>query len=512
MQKANLLKRHVIYICTFLLLLTGLWASVGAYGQGKTRIHVLHADAYNFNARLGKDVQRLIGHVKLKQDSTLFFSDSAFLNDKKRNFDAFGRVHINVNDTLNLYGDRLHYNGKTRIAELFGHVVLQDEKARLTTNHLVYNRLTRIAFYDAGGTIYSDSNILKSKQAIYNTQSNIFHFRKEVVLSNPDQVTRADTLIYNTNNKTAYFRGPTLIKDSQSTIRCVKGWYDTRRDVSKLMNMPVIESNGQQLTADSLEYNNHTTFGRAFGRLRITDTLHSVIVEGRVGEMWDNKGITYVTDSAMAITYYKGDSLFIHADTLWVYFDRNRKTKKMLAYNGVRFYRDDLQGKCDSLSYVMSDSSLNLYKLPVLWSGKNQLTADSMQISIGGNHIDSLNMYNNAFIISRDSLTSFNQISGRMMTGYFKQNKIYKMNVEGNAQSIYWVRDDDKRLIGVNKAEASSMVIRISNNQIRAINYLEQPSQKMFPETELTKENRYLKGFQWLEKLRPFSKLDIFSK
>ncbi len=506
------MERHKKHICTFLLLLTVLWASVDAYGQGRTHIQVLHADAYNFNARLGKNVQRLIGHVKLKQDSTLFFSDSAFLNDKKRNFDAFGRVHINVNDTLNLYGDRLHYNGKKRIAELFGHVILQDEKARLTTDHLVYNRITRIAHYDLGGIIHSDSNILKSKRAIYNTRSKIFHFQKEVVLTNPDQVTRADTLIYNTNNKTAYFRGPTIIKGSQSVIRCVKGWYDTENDFSKLLKRPVIESNGQQLMADSLEYNNHTTFGRAFGRIRITDTIHSVIVEGHVGEMWDNEGKTYVTDSAIAITYSEGDSLFIHADTLWVYFNRGRKVKKMLAYHGVRFYRDDLQGKCDSLSYVMSDSSLNLYTLPVLWSGKNQLTADSMQISIGGNHIDSLNMNNRAFIISRDSMTSFNQISGRMMTGYFNHNKIYKMNVDGNAQSIYWVRDDKKRLIGINKAEASSMVIRISNNEISAINYREKPNEKMIPEKELTKSERYLKGFQWLEKLRPFSKFDIFRK
>jgi len=292
----------------------------------------------------------------------------------------------------------------------------------------------------------------------------------------------------------------------------VNGWYDTERDISKLMNRPVIESNGQQLTADSLEYNNHTTFGRAFGRVRLKDTLHSVIVEGRVGEMWDKKGMTYVTDSAMAITYDRDDSLFIHADTLWVYFDAKRKAKKMLAYHGVRFYRSDLQGKCDSMSYDMSDSSLKMYTLPVLWTGKNQLTADSIRITIRNNQIDSLSLFNNVFIVSKDSVDSFNQIAGRMMVGYFRQNKIYKMNVDGNAQSIYWARDDNNRLIGVNKAEASNIVIRISQNEIRAISYKEDPAETMYPEKELSKEARYLKGFIWLEKQRPTSKNDIFKK
>jgi len=486
--------------------------TISSHAQTRTRIHVLHADAYNFDAALGKDTQRLIGHVKMKQDSTLFMSDSAYLNDKKRDFDAFGQVHININDTLNLYGDRLHYNGKTRIAELFGHVVLQDDKAKLSTEHLVYNRVNHIASYDVGGTIVSDSNILTSKRALYNTETKIFHFKKDVVLTNPDQVTHADTLIYNTNNKTAYFRGPTVIKGSQSTIRCVNGWYDTENDISKLKDRPIIESDGQKLIADSLEYNNRTTFGRAFGRVQVIDTQHSMIVEGRVGEMWDKKGLTYVTDSAMAISYDRTDSLFIHADTLWVFFDAKRKAKKMLAYHGVRFYRTDLQGKCDSMSYVMNDSSLRLYTKPVIWSGKNQLSADSMRLSIHNNQIDSLSLFNHSIIVSRDSTTSFNQIAGRLMIGYFRQNRIYQMNVDGNAQSIYWVRDDKHRLIGVNKAEASNMLIRISNNEIRAINYKEKPTETMYLEKELTKEERYLKDFKWLVKLRPISKDDIFRK
>ncbi len=506
------MRNPVQIIARNLLLVVLMLTSVSVMAQRKTRIQILHADHYHYNARFNKNIQQLIGHVRLKQDSTLFLCDSAYLNDKLRNLDAFGHVHINVNDTLNIYGDRLHYNGKTKIGELFGNVKLEDSKAVLTTSHLVYNRITGMAFYDTGGTIVSDSNVLKSRRGDYDTRAKIFYFKKNVVLTNPDQVTKADTLIYNTINKTAYFKGPTLIRGNNSIIKCVDGWYNTATDRVQMRKRPEIESGEQFLTADSILYNNHTGFGRAMGNISVLDTLHSLLVKGKKAEIWNNKGITYVTDSAEAITYDQQDSMFLHADTLWVYFDRTHNAKKMLAYHTVRFYRTDLQGICDSLAYAVSDSVIRLYHRPVLWTGKNQLTADSIFISIHNNRLDSLTMFNTSFIVSLDTLRNYNQIKGRNMVGYFRNNRIYRVKVDGNAQSIYWVRDDKKQLVGINKAESSYMIIRVKDNEIKAINYIEQASETMYPEKDLPPNGRILKGFQWYENLRPRSKYDIFRK
>ncbi len=98
------------------------------------------------------------------------------------------------------------------------------------------------------------------------------------------------------------------------------------------------------------------------------------------------------------------------------------------------------------------------------------------------------------------------------MVGYFRHNQIYKVKVDGNAQSVYWVRDEKKQLIGVNKAESSYMVIRVKNNEIKAINYVEQASETMYPENELPPQERILKGFLWMGQFRPRSKFDIFRK
>jgi lipopolysaccharide export system protein LptA len=330
------------------------------------------------------------------------------------------------------------------------------------------------------------------------------------VLTNPESSTYSDTLIYNTVNETAYFQGPTIIRGKESTIYTDEGWYDTKNDFSKLTKRPQIASSEQTITADSIYYNNQSYYGQAFGFVEVLDTLHQVVIRGKFGEMWDKKGISYITDSAMAITYDKRDSLYIHSDTLWMMFDRDRKAKRMLAYYNVRFFRTDLQGKCDSLAYNMSDSTIRLYDNPALWSGKNQLTADSINLAIVNNRVDSLIMYNTAFIVSQDTTDTFNQIRGKDMIGYFTNNELTSIKVDGNSQTVYYIREDDGYLIGINLAEASSMIIRLKDSDVKTINYQNLAEEVMFPEPELPAEMRKLKGFNWQEKYRPVSKEDIF--
>ncbi|MBN2616264.1 MAG: hypothetical protein JXR71_11285 [Bacteroidales bacterium] len=494
-----------------LFLAANLWV-LNASAQKTSRITIEGADAYNYNIHLGKNIKRLIGHVRLRQDSTLFMSDSAYLDDKAKDFDGFGNVHINVNDTLNIYGDRIHYNGGTKVAELFGTVRLQDPKTTLTTNHLIYNRKTQIAYYDVGGTIHSDTNVLKSTTGYYNTKTHIFYFRKNVHLTSPDQQTFSDTLIYNTNNGIAFFKGPTTIKGSESTLFCTNGWYDTRNEISRLYNHPEVYSNSQVLSADSLFYESKTSEANAFGNIRVVDSSRQLIVKGQLAKMWDKQGKVYITKRAQAITYDSEDSLYMHADTLWLYFNKKRKAKKLLAYHGVRFYRTDLQGVCDSLSYTMSDSTMRLFTNPVIWSGKNQLSSDTIVINITKNQVDSMTMVRDAFIISLDSNKYFNQIKGRDMVGYFRSNRIYLIKVDGNAQSVYWARDDHKRLIGINKAESGFMLIHVEDNKIVGINYIDNPSETLFPKEKLPENIKKLDGFDWKVSLRPQDKEDIFRK
>lgn len=476
----------------------------------KTVIHIERAKIANYDVNLGKDIQRLIGDVKLRQDSTIFYCDSAYLNEKTRNFDAFGHVYINVNDSLDIYSKRLKYNGETRVAELFENVKMVDDSTVLNTEYMLYNRITRVATYPNHGVITSGDKKLISEKGYYHSDIKEFYFRKDVELITPDYTAYSDTMVYNTISEIAYFHGPSVIRSEENTLYCTFGSYDTKKNQAHLKNRPSIFSMKQTLTADSMFYDRNTGFGKAAGKVEIVDTNYQVIVKGSFGQMWEDEGKSYVTDSALAISYDKTDSLFMHADSLFLYFDKEREAKQMQAYHKVRFYRTDLQGKCDSLAYLMSDSTIRMYHDPVLWSEENQLTADSISIAMRNKVVDSLVMYNTAFIVSRDTIKGYNQIKGKNMVGYFIKNELYKIAVDGNAQTVYWVREEDGSLIGVDLSRSSTMVIKLFNSQIRRIIYQSSPTEVMYPEKELPEGESKLKGFRWLEDIRPANKTDIY--
>lgn len=494
----------LIFIFTLILISANLQA------QKRTRVILKQADDLLIDKKFGPNVQRLLGNVILKHDSTWFYCDSAYLNNKANTFDAYGHVHINVNDTLDIFGDSLNYDGKTRIGEIHENVRLIDKKATLTTDHLKFNRKTGIAYYHTGGTIVSEDNTLTSRIGYYYTWTEQFFFKEDVVLVNPDYVMNSDTLVYHTITEIAFFHGPTTIVGEEDHIYTEKGWYNTDIDKAHLTKNPTLTHNEQIIEGDSIYYDGASEFGEAFSNVVLTDTLQDVIVMGHYAQFDRQVGYAYVTDSTVAIMIDRTDSLFLHADTLKIFTDSTGQAEKMHAYYKVKFFREDLQGMCDSLTYTIADSTLSLYKDPVLWSDQNQLTSDSIKIVYANKEIDSLVLYSNCFIASQDDSTTFNQIKGKNMVGYFSSNGLYKITVSGNSQTIYFVREENGTLIGINKVTSSKMLIFIEDNDLKTITYIDMPKATLYPEEEVPENELRLKGFKWIEGRRPLSKHDIF--
>jgi hypothetical protein len=121
-----------------------------------------------------------------------------------------------------------------------------------------------------------------------------------------------------------------------------------------------------------------------------------------------------------------------------------------------------------------------------------------------------MTLFNMAFIISRDSSETYNQIKGKQMKAYFKDNQLYKIKVIGNAETIYYVREENLELIGINKSLASSMSILLENKKVKEINYLTKPEAVLYPAAELSKEDQYLRDFIWITGQRPANKNEIF--
>jgi hypothetical protein len=202
----------------------------------------------------------------------------------------------------------------------------------------------------------------------------------------------------------------------------------------------------------------------------------------------------------------------MHADTFRLVMDSAENAQLLLAYHHIKFFKEDMQGMCDSLIYRIEDSVISMRIDPVLWTQSNQLTADSILMFVTDNRIDSMALYNMAFIISRDKLGTFDQIKGKEMRGYFRDNELHRINVMGNAETIYFVREDDGAMIGINKLVSSNMAIVMGDKKVVKIIYYSQPEGKMYPEEDLSQEQRIIKGFDWQDQERPRSKQDIFIK
>jgi len=186
--------------------------------------------------------------------------------------------------------------------------------------------------------------------------------------------------------------------------------------------------------------------------------------------------------------------------------------KKVLAYNKVKFFKIDFQGKCDSLSYNFTDSIVEMFIRPILWSNEFQITADSLQFLIHKGKISRMFLNPNPMIIAQEDSLDYNQIKGKNMTAYFTNNKMRRMDVKGNGQSIFIIRDEkteDK--IGLNYTECTDLILYFKENKLHEVTYEVEPNSITTPYQDVEEKNRYLKGFLWRGSEQPKTKEDIFN-
>jgi hypothetical protein len=211
----------------------------------------------------------------------------------------------------------------------------------------------------------------------------------------------------------------------------------------------------------------------------------------------------------------QNDSLFVRADSLFL-IGRDTADRVMKAHHHVTFYHQEMQGVCDSLLFFESDSLLSLHGDPKLWHGIQQMTSDTMHLTIRNGEMDKLTLHHNAFIIGQAAPSSvrasdqdlLHQIKGRQMTGTFEAGELVQLFVEGNAQLIYFPESENKEkphVIGHNKADCSQMTIAIDQRKITKIRLEQDPRSVYSPMSKVDAANFLLEGALWDATLRPSS-------
>jgi len=456
----------------------------------------------------GVAIRKLLGNVSFRQGTTLLYCDSAYQYTERNALEAFSNVRIIQNDTVTITGDRGTYDGDTRKARMTGNVVMRDPSMTLTTSALDYDLSTNLAYYNTGGHIVDPENTLDSQFGYYNTNSKVFSFRRNVHVVTKSNEINSDTLQYNTVTKITYFFGPTRMKDKLGrTLYAENGTYNTITKLANFQRNAKIETPEYLLGGDKLVYDQNTEYGIATGHVSMTSKKDNLEIRGDVGRYWRNLGRIKVYGSQPVMRNISGkDTMYLAADTLLSIEPKQPRpdTRSVLyAFRKVKIFRGTLQGRCDSLTYDRQDSIIYLNRNPILWSDKNQLTADSMEVRQRRSKIDQVRLYANSFVVGQDTLLNFNQVKGRNMVAYFSDSKLKKVDVLGNAESLYYALEGDTAVSGVNKALSANMALRFLESKLSSISFLTNPDASFIPPPELKPEDAKLKGFAWRATERP---------
>ena len=518
--------KSILIICSCFCLVTISSA------QQKKKIIIEYSGFTIKDSLLGKDVTTFnrdnTQQIHIIHEGVDMWCDRAIYYQKEDFIEAFSNVVMKQGDTINMNAKYVEYSGKTKLAFASGNVVLVEPQSTLTTDTLYFDRIKQQAYYKSKGKVVRDSSgTITSQIGRYYMNAKKYQFVTNVVLVNPEYTLNTERLDFYTETGHAYMYGPSTIVGETSKIYCERGFYDTNNDTGYFIKNSRINYEHRIVEGDSLYFDRNKSFASATNNIKVTDTLNNSVVKGHYAEVFRAKDSVFITKRALAITVQEKDSIYMHSDTIMVTGKPEHRITR--AYYNARIYKSDLSGKADSihadhksgltqLINLSRYSSADLFatkRKPILWNLGNQMTGDTIHLisNVETEELDSLKVFNNAFLISKDTIdgsNGYNQIKGQRLIGLFENNELYNVEIIKNAEKIYYTRNDDNELIGIDKSQSGRINIKISDNTIDEIRLIQQIDGTLSPESMFPENQSKFKGFDWRDEERPKSIEDLF--
>lgn len=484
---------------------------------------------------------KLVGKVVLTDSKATLFTDQLDY-DLNTKIASYNTGAILENQGTKLTSDRGYYDTKKDLAYFGGNVKVADPEYSLTADTLIVNTDENISYFVAptniltkdGDQIYTEKGFFDSKKEYaefqlrprfknedgfaraklirYAGKEDKVYLEGDAYFRNENQEAEAETIIYDTKNKQFSSVGGTTIKEEGRTIVSETSFYDDSLDVAVFVGNVCISDSNQIVCADSIRYNENTKQGQAFGNVVSRDTVEKITLECERLDYNDSTNYAVATGRPLMTTLVNDDSLYLAADTLYS-FTRDStgadSTRVLIAHRNVRVFKTDFQAVCDSLVYEASDSVFQFFVVPVLWSDTSQFTADTIRAFLKNEQIERVQMRQNSFLINSTDEVYFNQIKGRDIVAFFKDDSIRTMRVNGSGETVYYIQDEQKAYITANKTTCSRMTIIFENNEVRDILFYTQPQGQTYPMKKLNPKKLEMAGFSWRIKERPKSKFDL---
>ncbi|WP_317170419.1 OstA-like protein [Galbibacter sp. BG1] len=522
------------YFCLFLLCFANFLSA-----QEKKEITIVHGGDFNKDEEkypgasiFSKDNQQ----VQFEHQGIDLWCDLAVYYQTENRIQAYGNVFFQQGDSIKMNSEYVEYDGATKIALAKENVILRNNSMTLTTEELEFDRNQQEAFYENFGTVKDSANVLTSDKGRYYMEIDKYEFKSDVKITNPDYVINSARMDYYTNTKNTYMYGPSTVVGEDYKMYCERGYYNTTAETGYGVKNTRIDYSDRIIYGDSLYFDKATEFASATNNIKVIDTVNDGVLRGHYAEIYKAKDSVLVTKKALAISVFEKDSMYIHADTLMVTGKEDERIVR--AFRDARFYKTDLSGKCDS---IHTDEKTGIAQLittippntpenkisafrPVLWSGLTQMTGDSIHIisNVKTEKLDSLKVWDNAFIIQKDSLSGikfkdslkqgYNQIKGKYLYGLFEENELKIVDIVKNAELIYYLWDDDDEFVGIDKRLCGLIQMVMEDNEIDNTTSFINVEGDIFPDSELPVNGRKFRGFYWRGDEIILSVDDLFSE
>ncbi|MCM1020682.1 MAG: hypothetical protein NC343_00945 [Muribaculum sp.] len=483
------------------------------------RVFLERADRLWMDERIDSNYQVLTGNVQFRKEDMFMFCDSAHFYDKESSFDAFGNVRMEQGDTLFVFAAELNYDGPNELATFIGNsnqrVRLINRDVELTTDLFYYDIANNLGYYNTNGTIADAENLLSSVYGQYSPDTKEAEFRVNVVLNDrKEEKFRMTTerLLYNTDTHIARIVSPSVIVTDSATVYSSNGWYDTENGKSELYDRSrVVTPQGNTLTGDTLFYDNISHLGEAFGNMVLTDSARSSAIEGNYGIYFQDLDSAVVTGRARALEYSRADTLFMHGDTIRGYMLPNDSSHVVTAYPRVRFWRIDMQGLCDSMSFMERDSILYMHRHPIVWNGERQVFGNIIQVHLNDSTVDWAKLPDFAFVAEHIDEEFYNQLTGKELLAQFVDGQLSQLEVSGNVEVIMLPQENDSTYNKIIRSESSFLKANFVDQKLKRLAMWPEVTGNVTPLYLARRANCYLAAFKWYESLRPKDKDDIFN-
>jgi len=173
------------------------------------------------------------------------------------------------------------------------------------------------------------------------------------------------------------------------------------------------------------------------------------------------------------------------------------------ALGKARVFSQDFQGVADTMIYQEYDSMLYMIRKPVVWSGERQVMGNRINVHVNDSTADWALLPETGMLSEHIDEDFYNQLSGSIMKAWLENQKIKRMEVEGNVQTIFMPQEDDSTFSKFVNAESSFLTIQFDDGKMQHLKMWPEVTGTVTPVGDVKRNQMYLQGFRWLDAIRP---------